>query len=100
MKLIPVLYKGKIHRLSEVAIEILGLEKVEQKEKPIEVMRLPPNLEIIKIQKKEVPVEVPVEMKAPEPVVEVKKKEDAETAENVNVKPKRKTRGSKVGIKE
>jgi len=76
MKLIPVFYKGKIHRLSEVAIELLGLEKVEQKEKPIEVMRLPPNLEIIKIQKKEVPVEVPppVEMKAPEPVVEVKKK--------------------------
>ena len=69
MKLIPVIINGKIHRLSELALEILGLEKVEPRDKPIEIKKLPPNLEIIKIQKKEVPVEV----KAVE-VVEVKKK--------------------------
>ena len=94
MKLISVLHNGKIHRLSELALEILGLERVEHKEKPIEIKKLPPNLEIIKIQKKE--VEVPVEVKAVEPV-EVKKKEDAVIVESEE-KPKRKSRGSKVGI--
>ena len=98
MKLIPVLHNGKIHRLSELAIELLGLEKVEHKEKPIEIQKLPPNLEIIRIQKKEAPVEAPVEMKAAEPVV-VKKKADAESAVNTDV-TKRKRRGSKVGTKE
>jgi len=100
MKLIPVLHNGKIHRLSELAIELLGLERVEHKEKPIEIQKLPPNLEIIRIQKKEVevPKEAPVEMKAAEPVV-VKKKADAGSAENIDV-PKRKSRGSKVGTKE
>ena len=96
MKLIPVLHKGKIHRLSEFALEILGLERIERTEKPIEIKKLPPNLEIIKIQKKE--VEVPVEVKAVE-TVEVKKKEDAVIVESTSVKPKTKTRGSKVGIK-
>lgn len=98
MKLIPVLHNGKIHRLSELAIELLGLEKVEHKEKPIEIQKLPPNLEIIRIQKKEAPVEAPVEMKVAEPVV-VKKKADAESAVNTDV-IKRKRRGSKVGAKE
>jgi hypothetical protein len=103
MKLIPVLHNGKIHRLSELAIELLGLEKVEHKERPIEIQKLPPNLEIIRIQKKEAPVvvapvEAPVEMKAAEPVV-VKKKADAESAVNTDV-TKRKRRGSKVGTKE
>jgi hypothetical protein len=53
-------------------------------EKPIEIRNLPPNLEIIKIQKKEVvkaeePIEVikaeePAEVKAVEPVPVVKKR--------------------------
>ena len=43
MKLISVLHNGKIHRLSELALEILGLERVEHKEKPIEIKKLPPN---------------------------------------------------------
>jgi len=97
MKLIPVLHNGKIHRLSELALEILGLERIERSERPIEIKKLPPNLEIIKIQKKEVVVETPVEVKAVD-TVEVKKKEDAVTVESER-KPKTKSRGSKVGIK-
>lgn len=96
MKLIPVIINGKIHRLSELALEILGLEKVERRDKPIEIKKLPPNLEIIKIQKKE--VEVPIEVKAAEPVVEVKKKEDAVIVESTR-KPKTKKGGNKVGVK-
>lgn len=91
MKLSEVYYKGEIRRLSERAIEILGLEKTERTE-PIHIQKLPPNLEIIKIQKKE-----------PEPVIEVKKKEDV-IVESTNietpvVKPKPKKNGRKVGVK-
>ena len=50
MNLIDVIYKGKKHRLSQRAIELLNLERIEPN--PIEIKKLPPNLEIIKIQKK------------------------------------------------
>jgi len=51
MNLIDVIYKGKKHRLSQRAIELLNLERIEPNA-PIEIQKLPPNLEIIKIQKK------------------------------------------------
>jgi hypothetical protein len=92
MKLTEVYYKGRIRRLSEMAIEILGLEKTERNE-PIAIQKLPPNLEIIKIQKKEVL-----------PPVEVKKKEDV-IVESTSIetpvaeKPKPKKNGRKVGVK-
>lgn len=50
MNLIDVIYKGKKHRLSQRAIELLNLEAIEPN--PIKIQKLPPNLEIIKIQKK------------------------------------------------
>lgn len=92
MKFIPVVINGKIHRMSERAMELLDLEKQEVKNQPLQMQKLPPNLEIIKIQKKEPEVnEVPKEVP-----VEVKKKEDVivESTE----KPKTKRRGRKVGI--
>ena len=97
MKLIPVTINGKIHRLSERALELLGLERAVKSE-PITIMKLPPNLEIIKIQKK---VPLP-EVKEVAPV-EVKKKVDV-IAESTNVekptvKPKPKSNGRKVGVK-
>ena len=87
MKLIPVFYKGKIHRFSEAALELLGLEKSGEKDVPIAVKKLPPDLAIIKIQKKEVPKDVLKDVPK-EPVVEVKKKEDV-IVESTNVKRKR-----------
>jgi len=73
MKLIPVVINGKIHRMSERALEILGLEKIKRNEKPIEIRNLPPNLEIIKIVKKEAaPVVKDEEPKAEEPAEVVK----------------------------
>ena len=51
MNLIDVIYKGKKHRLSQRAIELLNLERIDPSA-PIEIAKLPPNLEIIKIQKK------------------------------------------------
>jgi radical SAM superfamily enzyme len=89
MKLIPVTINGKIHRLSERALELLGLERYEKSE-PIAIQKLPPNLEIIKIQKK---VPLPQEV-AP---VEVKKKVDV-IVESTSV-PKKKSNGRKVGVK-
>jgi len=97
MKLTSVIINGKIHRLSDLALEILGLEKAERQDKPIEIQKLPPNLEIIKIQKKE--PEPPVEVRAIDPPVEVKKNEDAVTVVSASVKPKAKRSGSKVGVK-
>ena len=88
MKLIPVTINGKIHRLSERALELLGLERYEKSE-PIAIQKLPPNLEIIKIQKK-----APLPEVAP---VEVKKKEDV-IVESTSV-PKKKSNGRKVGVK-
>lgn len=98
--------KGKIHRLSEKALELLNLERVAPQEpKPILMQKLPPNLEILKIQKAAKTVTEPVVEvtktiteveKVAEPVVEVKKNEDV-IAENT-VKPKRKHNG-KVGVK-
>lgn len=85
MKLKAVIINGKIHRLSDRALELLGLERIQKAERPIEIRNLPPNLEIIKIQKKEVvqPVkaeesvikaEEPAEVKAVEPIPVVKKR--------------------------
>lgn len=102
MALLKVVINGKERRLSQLALEILGLEKVAPQNKPIALQKLPPNLEILKIQKAEkavvepvveAPVEVPAE---PEPVVEVKKNEDV-TVEKNDI-PKRRSRG-KVGVK-
>lgn len=97
MPLLKVVINGRERRLSEAALEILGLEKVAPQNKPIAMRKLPPNLEILKIEKKEPVAEVIPEAapKAPEPVVEVKKNEDA-TAEKENV-TKRRRRG-KVGV--
>lgn len=86
MNLIDVIYKGKKHRLSQRAIELLNLERIEPSA-PIEIAKLPPNLEIIKIQKKasetktiteaeapkEVLKEVPKEVEAPATVVQKKR---------------------------
>jgi hypothetical protein len=86
MKLIPVTINGKVYRLSERAMELLGLARLEKL--PIDIQKLPPSLEIIKIQKKE------PEKVAP---VEVKKKEDV-TVASIST-PKRKSNGRKVGTK-
>ena len=96
MKLTSVVINGKIHRLSERALELLGLDKVAKPERPIALQKLPPNLEILKIQKKE-PVKVtePETKTITEPV-EVKKKEDVIVESTKDTK--KKTRG-KVGVK-
>ena len=79
MKHIPVLINGKLHRLSERALELLNLKVVEH-EKPINIQKLPPDITILKIAKKEVsevPKEVPKEVIAEvqkEVPVEVKKR--------------------------
>ena len=96
MKLIPVVINGKIHRLSERAMEILNLEKIQRKDTPIELQKLPPDLTILKIQKKEVVPEAVQEVKEVQPV-EVKKKEDVTAESTVKNKPKR--NGRKVGVK-
>lgn len=101
MALLKVFVNGKERRLSQLALDILGLDKVAPQNKPIAIQKLPPNLEILKIQKAEpaaevtptVTAEAPVEAPA-EPVVEVKKNEDV-TAGSTNV-TKRRRRG-KVG---
>jgi len=98
MRLIPVVINGKIHRLSERALELLNLEKIE-KDQPIAIQKLPPNLDIIKIEKvpkQEIVKEVPKE--APKEVVEVKKKEDAVTVVKSEEPKKRRRRGT-VGAK-
>jgi len=92
MKLIPVVIKGKVHRLSERALELLNLERVE--EKPIALQKLPPNLEILKIQKAETKEVKEVD---PEQPVEVKKNEEV-TVESTEKIIKRRRRG-KVGTK-
>lgn len=95
MKLIPVVIKGKVHRLSERALELLNLERVE--EKPIALQKLPPNLEILKIQKAEVKEVKEIKEVVPEQPVEVKKNEDV-TVESTEKIIKRRRRG-KVGTK-
>ena len=93
MKKIPVVINGRLHRISERALELLNLKvKDPVTELPINVQKLPPNIEVIKLRKKE--VEQPVEVA---PVEVVKKKEDV-TVESTE-KPKRQRRG-KVGTKE
>lgn len=96
MKLIEVIINGKLHRMTERAMELLNLERKEPvKQIPQELQKLPPDFSILKIQKKE-PEVVIVEVKKKEPeVVEVKKKEDV-TVESTE-KPKRKRHGRKVG---
>lgn len=103
MKLIPVLIKGKIHRLSERALELLNLEKIQEREittRPISMQKLPPNLEILKIQKA-VKEEQPVLVaeKVAERVVEVKKKEDVTVESTAVTKKKRVKKDGKVGTK-
>ncbi len=102
MRLTEVIINGRVRRLSEAALEILGLEKVAAQNKPIAMRHLPPNLEILKIEKKAPEVtptitEQPKEVAPAEPVVEVKKNEDV-IVESTNV-TKRRRRG-KVGTKE
>ena len=55
MKLTKVEINGKIYRLSDRAMELLNIQKqnIVKKEKPIELLKLPPDLTILKIQKKE-----------------------------------------------
>lgn len=116
MALLKVIINGCERRLSQLALEILGLEKVAQQNKPITLQKLPPNLEILKIQKAEKAEPVvettaeksgrnlaleataePAEVTAPaEPVVEVKKNEDVTVAKSIT---KRRSR-DKVGVKE
>jgi len=95
MKLIPVMINGRLHRLSERALSLL---KIKEKDNgvPIELQKLPPNLEIIKIQKKEI---VPKDVPKGTPVVEVKKKEGVTAGSTKEVKPKRRRNAGKVGIK-
>ena len=104
MKLTEVIINGRVRRLSEAALEILGLEKVAAQNKPIAMRHLPPNLEILKIEKKAHEAEVtptitekPVAVAPAETPVEVKKNEDV-IVESTNV-IKRRKRG-KVGTKE
>ena len=101
MRLIEVIVNGKIRRLSQTALDILGLEKIAEQNKPIAMRKLPPNLEILKIEKKAPEAEVtptiteePVTVAPAEPPVEVKKNEDV-IVESTNV-TKRRRRG-KVG---
>lgn len=101
MGLLKVVINGKERRLSQAALEILGLEKVTPPNKPIAMRKLPPNLEILKIEKKAPEAEVtptiteePVAVAPAEPPVEVKKNEDV-IVESTNV-TKRRRRG-KVG---
>lgn len=85
---------GRLHRLSARALKLLNIKEHDTKrEVPIELQKLPPNLDVIKIQKKEEIQKMPI-MKEAEAPVEVKKKEDVivESTE----KPKRKRHG-KVG---
>ena len=98
MGLIRVIVNGRERRLSQLALDILGLDKVVPQNKPIALQKLPPNLEILKIQKAEPIAEVTptVTAEAPvEPVVEVKKNEDVTVEKSVT---KRRSRG-KVGVK-
>ena len=100
MKLIEVIINGVPRRLSQAALDILGLEKIAPQNKPINIKKLPPNLEILKIQKAEKAVEPVAEVAATvetpaEPVVEVKKNEDVTVEKSVT---KRRSRG-KVGTK-
>jgi hypothetical protein len=103
MKLIEVIINGKVHRLSERAMEFLNLEKTERVDTPIQLQKMPPDLSILKIQKKEeikvesaAPVEVKVtEVKATQAApVEVKKKEVVTAGVT-----KKKSNGRKVGTK-
>ena len=98
--LISVMINGRIHRLSAKALSLLKIkEKDSRTEVPIELQKLPPNLEIIRMQKKEV-VKAPEQVQEKVPVIVVKKKE-AVTAESTGgVKPKRKRNVRKVGVKE
>lgn len=98
MRLKEVIINGRVRRLSEAALEILGLEKVAAQNKPIAMRHLPPNLEILKIEKK-APEVTPTITEQPKEVapVEVKKKEGV-IVESTNV-TKRRRRG-KVGTKE
>lgn len=99
MRLIPVIIKGKVHRLSERALELLNLEPAVIEEKPIIMKKLPPNLEILKIQKSEPKVEV-TEVKAVEKPVEVKKNVDVTAESTEETKPKKRRRRGKVGTEE
>jgi len=99
MRLTEVIINGRVRRLSEAALEILGLEKVAAQNKPIAMRHLPPNLEILKIEKKAPEVtptitEEPVAVAPAQPPVEVKKNGDV-IVESTNV-TKRCRRG-KVG---
>lgn len=99
MTLLKVIINGKERRLSQLALDILGLDKVAPQNKPIAIQKLPPNLEILKIQKAEKVEPVaekviePVAEAPAEPVVEVKKNEDVIVAKDT---VKRRRRG-KVG---
>lgn len=66
---------GRLHRLSARAIEILKLKKsIVPKEKPIELLKMPPRLDIIKAEKVE-PIKLiePPVISATEPEVTVKR---------------------------
>lgn len=97
MKKIPVVLNGRLHRISERALELLNLKVREPiSEIPINVQKLPPNLEVIKLKKKEVVPEVVQEVEAIAPPVVVKKNEDVIVASAAE--PKKRRRG-KVGAK-
>lgn len=80
MNLIDVIYKGKKHRLSQRAIELLNLERIEPNA-PIEIAKLPPNLEIIKIQKKASETKTITEAEAPKEVLKEALKESTKEVE-------------------
>lgn len=97
MKFTKVNINGKSYRLSDRAMELLHIGKhdTSKKDPPLELRKLPPDLTILKIQKKEIIPEV-----KKEPVIEVKKKEDAVIAENTEPKKTRKKKvNGAVGVK-
>jgi hypothetical protein len=60
---------GRLHRLSARAIEILKLKKsIVPKDKPIELLKMPPRLDIIKAETVKL-IEPPVVEPKAEPVV-------------------------------
>jgi hypothetical protein len=102
MKLIEVIVNGKIRRLSQTALDILGLEKIAEQNKPIAMRKLPPNLEILKIEKKAPEAEVTptiteesVAVTPADPPVEVKKNEDVTVAKDTVKRRRRGTVGTK-----
>jgi hypothetical protein len=102
MKLIEVIVNGKIRRLSQTALDILGLEKIAEQNKPIAMRKLPPNLEILKIEKKAPEAEVTptiteesVAVTPADPPVEVKKNEDVIVAKDTVKRRRRGTVGTK-----